>query len=295
MAGTVRTTHPSNGKNQIAIPLYDLAQVARFIHAVAYIQATADNTRFVARTWAFGTDEIQAGDPQAIRDQADRLSSIFMNKFSVLCKTGSKTTAGAFLEHLRGQYKTNWAWLNSQYGEFNKANNQHLRDLQIAADTAHIVHGTADALFTVLSLVITRGKGLALANGLHRADGLIHAYGTGGIRGVEKEVGKELADYSAEKVADIYWDKAANTLTNVVTRNWKYQGALQNAEIRLVNQAGVAVAATGVKIYLAYLSLKDDKDEISKAVTDIRHLSPVPSEQSIFGSGRDIQVPLPRR
>src|SRR5215467_15706777 len=145
MAGTVRTTRAGNAKNQIVIPLYDLDQVARFIHAVAYIQATADTTKFVPRTWAFGTDEIQAADPKAIRDQADQLSSNLMITFSMLCKTGSKTTVGAFLEHLRGQYKTNWAWINSQYAQFNQANDQHLRDLQIAADTAHIVHGTANA------------------------------------------------------------------------------------------------------------------------------------------------------
>jgi hypothetical protein len=304
MAGTVRTTRVPTAKNQIVIPLYDLDQVARFIHAVAYIQVTASSTKFVPRSWAFGTDEIQAGDPKAIRDQADQLSSNLMNKFSMLCKTGSKTTVGAFLEHLRAQYKTNWAWINSQYAQFNQANQQHLRDLQIASDIAHIVHGTADATFTVLSLVVTGGgAGLLTAKGLNIADSVISGYGVGGVKGAgEKtleEGGKEVAGHVAEKVTDKYWDKAGKTLTNVVSRDWKYQGALRNAEVRLVNQTGVAVAASGAKVFLAFLSLrgvvKENVKEVRAGIKDLRELPPAPPAQSAFGSGPDLQVPLPRR
>jgi len=266
--------------------LYNLDQVARFLHVVAYTEVTASNIRIVHHSFMDGGDQIDyPRDQVTIRTQTDNLASALMNHFSMLCKSGLKTAVDGFLQHQKLRYIANRRSIDATFAQFQNSNNALQKNLAIASDITHIVHGAANATFTILSFVVTPGAGLGLAKTLNFTDSMIS--GPAVIGGV-----KETLDYTAEKVGDQYSKEAARSLTYIATRTWKYQGALRNAQTRLVTQAGITAGARTLHVFLAVESLQQNLLEIRDATMNLIHSSPVPRRQPVE-SVPDLQVPSP--
>jgi hypothetical protein len=275
-------------RNAPRLILYDLHQVSRFLHTVAYTVIAATSLKIVHHNFLEGGDQVDyTRDQGTIRLQADALASSLMNRFSQLCKTGSKRAVDAFLQHQKLNYIACRSSMDTIFAQVRDSNDALQRNLGIAADIAHIVHGTANATFTVLSFVVTPGAGLGLANALNFADSLIS--GPSVIGAVKDETLNE----AASGVADAYAKSAAKSITNIVTRDWKYQGALRNAQTRFVTQAGISAGARTLSIYLAVVSLKGDLAEIRDAAAQLAQPSPAPTMHRVE-SVPDLQVPLPR-
>lgn len=291
MTAAITRAQSTSHTTQQMIHLYDLDEVARFVHAVAYAEVTAASIGIVHHSWMDGGDQVEfTRDQQAMREMANNIAANLMRRFSVLCKSGSKAAVDGFLQHLRLQYIAGRQYVDSVFAQFQNSNQQLQRNLEIGADIAHIVHGAANIAFTALSFAVPAGKvagaartALGMAKGINLADGMISAVSDRSVIGGIK---KAVADPVMEKVAEDYSKKATATMVNIATRTWKYQGALQNAEIRLVKQSGIAV---GASVFLAFGDVK----EIGEAVENLAH-SNVASQQQPPRSVPDIQVPSAR-
>jgi len=249
--------------------LYDLHQVAHFLHEVAYALAAASNTKIVHQWLILGGDQLSMSDMHVIRQQADQIASTLMSQFSMLCKAGSESAVDGFLKHQQQRYLAARRNMNATFAQFYKSNAATQRTLGTAADIAHIVHGAADATFTVLSFFVSGGGGgMAAATGLNMIDSAISS---GSVIGVVKD---EARDEMLDSVGEAYTKKASRTLTNIVSRDWKYAGALKNAQVRVVTQTGVAVGARTLSIYFAVEEIKENFAEIGDAWEDLANQSP---------------------
>jgi len=273
------------------VTLYDLDEVARFLHAVAYAVVTAGSIVLVHHSWMEGGDQVDfTRDQKTIRALANQGASNLMRRFSVLCKSGVKTAVDGFLKQQRLRYIASRRSIDTVFSQFRNSNQQLQRNLEIGADIAHIVHGAANIAFTVLSFAVPAGKAvgtartlLRAAKGINFADGMISAVSDRDVIGGIKKL---KADPVAEKIAEDYSKKATGTMINIATRSWKYQGALRNAEVRFIGQSSVAAGAV---VFLAV----GDIEEIGGAVHNLRH-SDLNSQQQSPASVPDIRVPLPR-
>ena len=263
--------------------LYDLHRVAHFLYEVAYAIAAANNTKIVHHSFLSGGDQLDMSDVHIIRAHADQLASTLMSQFSTLCKTGSESAVNGFLKLQRNRYMDARRGAIATFAQFYKSNDALQRDLGIAKDVAHIVHGAANATFGVLSIFVTGGGGgVVAANALNVADNMI----SDSVVGVVKDMAR---DKVLRAVGDESAKNASRTLTNLVTRDWQYAGALQNAQVRLMTQTGVAVGARTLSIYFAVKGIKKDFGEIGDAVKSLTNQSP--SGHCEVNSIPDLQVP----
>jgi hypothetical protein len=147
------------------------------------------------------------------------------------------------------------------------------------------MQGGANATFTVLSFFAGPGGGAVAAQALNATDALISGPSVIGV------VRDQTRDHIIHRVGEKYSDKATKSLVNIVTRDWKYQGALANAQVRLATETGVAVGAKTLGFYFAVRSLKENMAEIREAFERLHQTQPA-------GQGRVTAVPdlqLPAR
>src|SRR5215469_8311725 len=139
-------TATGKGKSKaVRLDLYDLNQVSRFLHAVAYSVAAANNVRVVHQSFLSGGDLIETGDQHRIRMEADRLASSLMHRFSALCKGGSPSAVEAFLQQGKQTYISSRQSIDAVFAQARRSNQTLQTRLGIAADVTHIVHGAANA------------------------------------------------------------------------------------------------------------------------------------------------------
>ncbi|HZU22038.1 MAG TPA: hypothetical protein VE998_04340 [Terriglobales bacterium] len=281
--------------------------MARFLHVVAYAQVAARNTKLVSQSFLSGGDEVDVGNAEKIRAQADVLAGLYMSRFSSLCKSGSNAQVKAYLNNQRSLYVTARRQVDAVFHEVRRSSTKLQKELGVAADVTHILHGAANATFGVLAFFATAGGGLILAKALNFIDSLITA-GTKPpsssqrnsapppvipqpAREITVAVLDRARDEALDHVSEKYADKAANTLTNIVTREWKYQGALNNAQARFETQAGVAVGAKSLSVFFAVKGILENVEEIKQAVERLREADdkePVEVEPT-----PDIDLPVP--
>ncbi len=284
---STQTATKTNPKRKTRIVLYDLHEVARFMHAVAYARIAAQNTHVMQGSFFNGGDQVDSGDFKKIRYDAERLSAALMTEFSHRCKTGSESSVRNFLEHQRVLYRQARLQIDAVYAQVRQSNTKLTRNLEVGTSLVHIIHGASNATFTVLSFFATGGGGgAAAAQGLNLVDGLVSQQT---VIGVVKEAGKDVAEKATEKVGEKYSDKAVKTLSNLVTRDWKYEGALHNAQVRLASQGTVAVGARTLGIFFAVDSLKKNMGEMREAFEQLRHTEP--AAQGRITAVPDLQMP----
>jgi hypothetical protein len=269
----------------VRLHLYDLNQVSRFLHAVAYSVAAANNVRIVHQSFLSGGDLVETGDQHRIRIEADRLASSLMHRFSALCKGGSPSVVDAFLQQGKRTYISSRQSIDAVFAQARRSNQALQTRLGIAADVTHIVHGAANATFGVLSFFVTGGAGVGVAQALNIADDMIS-------KPVIGVVGHEIRDEAIKHTAETYSKRASNTLANIVTRNWKYQGALRNAQTRLVTQTGVAAGAHTLHIFFAVQGIRENLEEIGNAAERLAASHPAAPVQ--VARVPDLQIPLPK-
>jgi hypothetical protein len=290
LSGVLSKESPTTVKDEAGrksrIILYDLHEVTRFLHASAYAQVAAKNIQIVHRSIFAGGDEVNTGDFRKIRSDANQSAAGLMTQFSQRCKTGSPASVHNFLEHQRSLYLAARRDVDSLFAQVRSSNVNLEKNFGIASDIAHIVHGGANATFTVLSFFAGGGSGVLAANGIMAADSVVSGQS---VIGVVKD---EVRDQALEKVSNEYSAKATKTLMNVVTRDWKYQGALQNAQVRLAGQTGMAVGARTLAFYFAYQSLKGNMAEISDAYEKLTKSQP--AEPIVIKAVPDLEVPSVR-
>jgi hypothetical protein len=279
----------NGGRRKVQVVLYDVHEVARFLHAVAYARVVASNTSILRGNFTSGGDQVDIGNSKKIQNDADRLAGTLMTDFSQRCKTGSKSSVHNFLELQQRLYQDARQQIDRVYAQVRKSNADLQRNLDIGADILHMIHGTANATFTVLSFFAGPGGGAVAAKALNTADGLISQTT---VIGVVKQGAEVAVDEAAEKVGEKYSDKAAKTLVNIVTRDWKYQGALQNAQVRLAKQGGVAVGAKTLGFYFAVKSLNENMKEIREAFENLRQTEP--ANQAQVKSVPELELPALR-
>jgi hypothetical protein len=273
------TPHPVttrlSGKTNVV--LFHLDEVARFVHAVGFAEALANNIKVAHHGFWEGGDQLQESDMSLIREQAANISGELMTAFSNLCRTGNVPQVQSFLADRAAVYQNAMQQVSNTFGTVQKSNQQLQSNLQMAAEIAHIVHGLANTTESVLGLF---AGGSVVLSVLQATDSGVSAYGDkqSVVGAVQTEVATDAAGQVAGNAADQAAKQATKTLTNIVTRDWKYQGALQNAQVRLAGQAGVATVATGVSVFFAAKGAIDGLKEAAdnyKSLTSSRSPTPL--------------------
>ena len=256
------------------IVLFHLDEVARFLHAVGFAEALANNVKVVHQAFWDGGDLVQESDKSVIRAQAADISSKLMTAFSSLCCTGNVAQVQGFLGDRAAAYQNAMQQVNGIFATVQKSNQQLQSSLQAASEIAHIVHGLANTTESVLGLALPGSSSVLFALGT--ADAGISAYGSG--QSVIGAVDTQVASEASGEIADEATKQATNTLKNILTRDWKYQGALQNAEARFAGQATAATVAKGVNVLFAVKGAIDGLTEATdgfNALTGSRTPTPV--------------------
>jgi hypothetical protein len=144
------------------------------------------------------------------------------------------------------------------------------------------VHGAANATVTVLAFFVPGGGG-GVVKGLDMFDSLISGDSVIGV------VGDQARDDMLDSVYDEYAKRASATFTNILARDWKYAGALENAHVRFMTQTGVAVGARTLSIYFAAEKVIKDGGEIGDAWKNLANQSPARNYD--VNSIPDLQIP----
>ena len=220
-----------------------------------------------------GGDQIQESEISVIRAQAADISSKLTTIFSNVCRTGSVAQAQKFLRDRAAAYQNAMQLVKDTLAQVQQSNQQLQNTLESAAELTHVVHGLANATESILG--VFAGSSVAVTV-LTTADDGISAYndateneGNKGIA-VIGAVSEDVRDAAIDQIEHEASKQAAKTLKNIVTRDRKYQGALQNAEVRYATQKTVANMATGVSVLFA---VKGAVDGFSEAADGFKSLT----------------------
>jgi|GEM_PF-4816634 len=261
---------------------YDLKQVSRFLYSVAYAEKAAENTRLIEKSWTSGGNQVDTADVVSLRGWARSSADMKMFRFTELAHTGSTTSIQGFFEHQRYRYIAARREIDRVFNEFNQSQTTLQNRLSVAQDVAHIVHGAANAVFGIVSFILP-GTGSVLGTGINMADSLISG----------ETVVAVVSDEVSSHVEDELGKQSERTFKNIVDRQWKYAGALKNAEARYAVQRGAYGTLRAYNGILLYQTLKDQNiPEIQNALSGL--LSPKVSASYSVSSVPDLAIPVPQ-
>jgi hypothetical protein len=247
---------------------YDLNEIARFFRRVAVAEVVAESTLLKNDGVMGGGIHIETLKDKHVLDARSLMrAQIMMTRFSAVCVNGKQAEAQAFLEFQQQNYLRACRQINRSVAESQELNAMVLRTVSSAYGYALVTHGTTK----ILSAVLSPFAGNALTVGASIVDSIIRNPTSAGVTLLAVQKGVTIG---AKGLGDSYWSKATRTLSNIIDRDWKYPGALLNAQLRLKTQAGVVAGTAAVRVaFAAYGAYKGAK-EIKQGLAELAKPNP---------------------